>query len=71
MPLNRKWHKNKDGFQIFDKFYFKELTTVELRSKGPGRKGNPPLREMISGLIGHSPINFYIGYKGISVNGKD
>ena len=36
------------------------LYTVELRSKGPGRKGNPPLRERISGPINHFPIYFYI-----------
>ena len=45
--------------------------TVELRSKGPGSKGNPPIREMISGPICHFPIYFYIGYKGISVYGKN
>ena len=44
--------------------------TVELRSKGPGRKGNPPIREKISGPMNHFPIYFYIGYKGISVYGK-
>ena len=27
--------------------------TVELRSKGPGRKGNPPIREKISSPIKH------------------
>ena len=45
--------------------------TVELRSKGPGRKGNPPIREKISSPIKHFPIYFYIGYKGISVYGKN
>ena len=29
------------------------LNTVELRSKGPGRKGNPPIREKISSPIKH------------------
>ena len=45
--------------------------TVDLRSKGPGSKGNPPLREIISGLISLFSIYFYIGYKGISVYGKN
>ena len=45
--------------------------TVELRSKGPGRKGIPPIREIISGPIGYFPIYFYIGYKGISVHRKN
>jgi len=36
--------------------------TVELRSKGPGRKGIPPIREIFS-----SPYLFLIGYMGISV----
>ena len=45
--------------------------TVELRSKGPGRKGNPPIREMISGPISYVPIYIYISYKGISVHGKN
>ena len=30
--------------------------TVELPSKGPGRKGNPPIRKRISGPISHSFI---------------
>ena len=46
-------------------------STVELRSKGPGKKGNPPIRENISSPIKHFPIYFYIGYKGISVYGKN
>ena len=45
--------------------------TVELRSKGPGRKGNPPIRERISGPINHFLIYFYIDYKRISVYGKN
>jgi len=45
--------------------------TVELRSKGPGSKGNPPIREMISGPIYHFPFYFYISYKRISVYGKN
>ena len=47
------------------------MNTVELRSKGPGRKGNPPIRENISSPIKHFLIYFYIGYKGISVYGKN
>ena len=46
-------------------------TTVNLRSKGPGRKGNPPLRDID---LSPSVISFsysYIGYKGISVYGKN
>ena len=39
-------------------------TTVELCSKGPGRKGIPPIREIILGPVGFFPIYFYIGYKG-------
>ena len=46
------------------------VVTVELRSKGPGRKGNPPIREIILGPIGYFPIYFYIGYKGILFCGK-
>ena len=42
-------------------------TTVELRSKGPGRKGNPPIGKIISGPISNFPIDFFIGYKEISV----
>ena len=45
--------------------------TVELRSKGPGRKGIPPIREIILGPISYFPVYFYIGYKGISVYGKN
>ena len=59
-------------------FYIASLTfknwkvhTVELRSKGPGRKGIPPIREIISDPISYFPIYFYIGYKGISVYGKN
>ena len=33
------------------------LNTVELHSKGPGRKGNPPIRERISSLINHLSIS--------------
>ena len=29
------------------RFCLKEKSTVEPRSKGPARKGNPPIREMI------------------------
>ena len=47
------------------------LFTVELHSKGPGRKGNPPIRERISGPGNHFLILFFIGYKGISVFGKN
>ena len=47
------------------------FTTVELCSKGPGRKGIPPIREIISDPIGYFPIYSYIGYKGISVYGKN
>ena len=40
---------------------------MELRSKGPGSKGNLPIREKISG-----PISFFlIGYKGISIYRKN
>ena len=45
--------------------------TVEIRSKGPGRKGNSSIREKISSPIKHFPIYFYIGSKGISVYGKN
>ena len=44
------------------------ISTVELRSKG---KGIPPIREIISGPIDYFLIHFYIGYKGISVYGKN
>jgi len=43
---------------------------VELRSKGPGRKGNPPIRDIILEPISYFPIYFYIGYKGISIYEK-
>ena len=43
---------------------------VDLRSKGPGRKLIPLIREIILGPIGYFPIYFYIGYKAISVYGK-
>ena len=43
------------------------IGTVELHSKGPDRKGNLPIREMISGFINH----YFIGYKGISVYEKN
>ena len=33
---------------------------MELCSKGPGRKGNPPIRERISGPISDFMIYFYI-----------
>ena len=46
-------------------------STVELRSKGPSRKGNPPIREKISSPIKYFPIYFYIGYEGISVFEKN
>ena len=29
---------------------------MELRFNGPGRKGNPPIKEMISGSISHFPV---------------
>ena len=48
-----------------------KFDTVEFRSKGPGRKGNPPIREIISGPFSHFLIYFHIGYKGISVYGKN
>ena len=48
-----------------------DLITVELRSKGPGRKGIPLIREILSSPIDYFPIHFYIGYKGISVYGKN
>ncbi len=35
------------------------LYTVELRSKGPGRKGNPPIRERISSPIHLFPFFIY------------
>ena len=44
-----------------------ELNTVDLRSKGPNRKGNPFIKEMISGLIRYCSIPFHIGHKGILV----
>ncbi len=37
------------------------LVTVELCSKGPGRKGNPPIREMLLGPISYFPIYFHHG----------
>ena len=33
-----------------------KMTTVKLCSKGPGRKGNPPIREIISGSKNHFPF---------------
>ena len=47
------------------------MGTVELRSMGPGRKGIPLIREIISDPISYFPIYIYIGYKGISVYGKN
>ena len=47
------------------------MITVEPRSKGTVKKGNPPKREMIQGPISYFLIYFYIGYKGISVFGKN
>ena len=44
---------------------------VKLRSKGPGRKGIPPVREIIWGPINYFSYYFYIGYKGISVYRKN
>ena len=40
---------------------------VQLRSKGPDRKGSLPIKEIISGSINPLPIHFYIGYEGFSV----
>ena len=40
-------------------------------SQGPGRKGIPPTREIISGPISYFLIYFYIGFKRISVYGKN
>ena len=51
----------------FDEF----TSTVELRSKGPGRKGIPSIREIISGPIDYFLIHFYIGYKAIWVYRKN
>ena len=45
--------------------------TVDLRSKGPGRKGNPLEKEMISSPMNDFRIHFYIGYKGFSVYRKN
>ena len=46
-------------------------TTVDLRPKGPRRKVNPLIREIISGFINFFPINCYIGYKRISIYKKN
>ena len=46
-------------------------STVNLRSKGPARKRNPPLKDM---NISSNQFFFnysYIGYKGILVYGKN
>ena len=48
-----------------------QICTVELRSKGPSQKGNPLLRENILSPNNYFLIYFYIGYKGISVYGKN
>jgi len=48
-----------------------QVCTVELRSKGPGRKGIAPLREIIWGPINYFSYHFYIGYKDISIYGKN
>jgi hypothetical protein len=47
------------------------VDTVDLRSKGPSRKGNPPLRDidLYPDMIFFSYS--YIGYKGISVHEKN
>ena len=47
------------------------VDTVEFHSRGPGRKGIPPIREIISGPIGYFSFYFYIGYKRISVYKKN
>ena len=52
-------------------WYHVQWCTVELRSKWPGRKGIPPIREIILGYISFFPIHFYIGYKGIWVYKKN
>jgi len=41
------------------------IDTVELRSKGPGRKETPSIWQKISNRLNHFPIHFYIGYKRI------
>ena len=38
---------------------------MELRSKGPGRKGIPPISKTILGSIYYFRIYFYIGYEGL------
>ncbi len=43
------------------------IHTVNLRSKGPARKGNPPLRDTDLSLNKFFFCYSYIGYKGISV----
>ena len=40
--------------------------TVELRSKGPGRKGNPLIREMILGSISYFLFYLYSGYYSLT-----
>ena len=47
------------------------LMTVELCTKGPGRKGNPPFREIILCPNIYFPNSLYTGYKGILVYGKN
>ena len=56
---------------VFQVHIYQILSTVELHSKGPGRKGNLPKREEISSPTKHFPIYLYIGYKGISVYRKN
>ena len=67
----KRWPHSTLDLSVSGEFLHDFVSTVELRSKGPGRKGNPPIREMISGFISNFSIYFYIGYKGISVYRKN
>ena len=48
-----------------------QCSRVDPRSKGPSQKGYPPLMEIISRTNNLSIIHLYIGYKGLSVYGKN
>ena len=55
-------------------YYKKNLyiaDTVNLHSKGPSRKGNPPQEVIIFYLTISILIYFYIGFRGFSVYGKN
>ena len=71
MDLLRQGKRYESGKNLPEMLFFVFLRTLNLHSKGPSRKRNPPLRDIIFCPIISILIYFYIGFKGFSVYGKN